>query len=104
MGSEVRMKRLLVADPAGARLYELSEEEYARFEHLLLLERPAERGVWASRFLREREPLRVFPPGSRGLSLEEMDELGVDRAVGGNYFTPKWGRIQDGRGAPDGPT
>ena len=88
------MKRVLVASPTGARLYEMSDEEFARFDYLLHLERPAERGAWAERFLGERLPIRVFPPGARGEALEEIE---VDRAVGGNYFTPKWGRIPDGR-------
>lgn len=94
------MKRVLVANPAGARLYELSAEEYARFEYLLEIERPSERGAWAARFFAERAPIRTFPPGARGLGVEELDELGVDRAVGGNQFTPKWGRIVGGRPSP----
>ena len=91
------MKRVLVADPEGARLYELTDEEYARFDYLLGLERPADRRAWATRFLSEREPARVFPPGTRGTELEEIE---ADRAIGGNFFTPKWGRIEDGRAAP----
>ena len=96
------MKRLLIADPRGARLYELSDEEYARFEHLLGLERPADRGAWAARFLGEREPELVLPPGATGASLEEIAALGVDRAVGGNLFTPKWGRTERGRSSREG--
>lgn len=91
------MKRVLVASPLGPRLYELSDGEFERFEHLLGIERPAERGAWALRFLGERAPARTFPPGARGSS--ELEDLDVDRAVGGNFFTPKWGRTRAGRGA-----
>ena len=90
------MKRVLVASPLGPRLYELSDEEFERFEYLLGIERPAERGAWASRFLGERVPARTFPPGVRGSA--ELEDLEVDRAVGGNFFTAKWGRTKDGRG------
>ncbi|MDQ3855870.1 MAG: hypothetical protein M3281_05670 [Chloroflexota bacterium] len=89
------MKRVLVAHPSGARLYELTDDEYARFEHLLNLERPSHRGAWALRFLAEREPLQVLPPNARGG--DQLEALDVDRAVGGNLFTPKWGRRQSGR-------
>jgi hypothetical protein len=85
------VKRILIAAPTGARLYELSEPEFERFEHLLELQDPPARGVWARRFLGEREPARVFPPGLRGLP----DDLTVDRAIGGNAFTRKWGRRPD---------
>jgi hypothetical protein len=81
------MKRVLVAHPEGARLYELSDEEFARLEHLLALGEPRSRGRWVGRFLGERIPVDVFPPGSLG-----PPDLRVDRAIGGNYFTPKWGR------------
>jgi hypothetical protein len=89
------MKRVLVASPTGPRLYELSDEEFERFDYLLGLREPADRGAWALRFLQERVPARVFQPGVRGT--REIEELEVDRAVGGNFFTPKWGRIEEGR-------
>ncbi|MBA2362669.1 MAG: hypothetical protein H0V86_03970 [Chloroflexia bacterium] len=92
------MRRVLVASPKGPRLYELSDEEYGRFDHLLALARPADRGAWALRFLREREPVQVFPPGARGT--EEIADLCIDRAIGGNFFSPKWGQIEGGRTAP----
>jgi hypothetical protein len=82
------MKRVLIAAPTGALLYELSDEEFARFEHLLNLQDPPARGAWARRFLGEREPAQVFAPGTRGLP----EDLAVDRAIGGNQFTVKWGR------------
>ncbi len=91
------MKRVLVASPAGPRLYELTDEEYERFEYLLSLERPADRREWAERFLGEREPLRTFPPGALG---RDLGDLEVDLAIGGNYFTPKWGRRREGRAPP----
>ena len=90
------MKRVLVASPLGPRLYELSDEELERFGCLRGLERSAERGAWALRFLGERVPARTFPPGARGSA--ELEDLEVDRAVGGNFFTAKWGRTKDGRG------
>ena len=94
------MRRVLLASPDGPRLYELSDEEYRRFEYLLALERPTDRGAWALRFLREREPVQVFSPGARGT--EEIADLGVDRAIGGNFFSSKWGQIEGGRAAPPG--
>ena len=89
------MKRVLVASPSGPLLFEMSDEEFSRFDYLLGLAVPAERGAWALRFLAERTPARVFQPGARGM--EELGEIEVDRAVGGNFFTPKWGRIRGGR-------
>ncbi len=89
------MKQILVASPAGPRLYQMSDDEFERFDYLLGLEEPGERGTWALRFLGERTPTRIFPPGTLGT--EELEELDIDRAVGGNYFTPKWGRIEEGR-------
>ena len=83
------MKRVVIAAPTGARLYELSDAEFERFEHVLALQAPGERGTWAQRFLAEREPTQVFPPGMRGLP----EGLIVHRAIGGNFFTPKWGRL-----------
>ena len=82
------MKRVLIAHPEGARLYELTDAEHERFEHVLALQAPHARGAWARRFLSERAPAAIFPPGARGLP----DDLVVDRAIGGNAFTPKWGR------------
>ncbi|MDQ3327522.1 MAG: hypothetical protein M3506_03240 [Chloroflexota bacterium] len=92
------MWRVLVASPEGPRLYELTDEEYGRFDYLLALARPADRGGWALRFLREREPVRVFPPGARGT--QEIADIGVDRAIGGNFFSSKWGQIEGGRTGP----
>ncbi len=89
------MKRVLVASPEGPHLYELSDEEFERFDHLLSLAQPADRGAWALRFLGERIPTRVFEPGARGASA--IEELRIDRAIGGNFFTRKWGRIESGR-------
>lgn len=88
------MKHVLIASPDGARLYELSDEEFDRFEYLLDMEKPEERRGWATRFLGERTPERVFPPGARGADLEEVE---IDRAIGGNYWTSKWGKVRDGR-------
>lgn len=93
------MKRVLVANPEGPRLYELSDAEFERFDYLLGLAQPAERGAWALRFLAERAPTRIFPSGTQGLA--ELGETEVDRAIGGNYFSPKWGRLREGREGPD---
>jgi hypothetical protein len=94
------VKHVLIAAPTGARLYALSDAEFERFEHLLGLQDPAARGAWARRFLGEREPVQLFPPGSRGLPAD----ITVDRAIGGNAFTRKWGRLWDnGRGRGEGP-
>ncbi|HEU4792595.1 MAG TPA: hypothetical protein VFS96_02960, partial [Nitrolancea sp.] len=89
------MKSVLVANPGGARLYELTDGEFDRLEYLLELAEPTERGAWAVRFLAERQPSEIFPPGTSGA--EALTGLAVDRAIGGNFFTPKWGRIRDGR-------
>ncbi len=89
------MKSVLVANPGGARLYELTDGEFDRLEYLLELAEPTERGAWAVRFLAERQPSEIFPPGASGA--EALTGLAVDRAIGGNFFTPKWGRIRDGR-------
>lgn len=89
------MKRVLVASPQGPRLYELSDDEFRRFNHLLSLAQPVERGAWALRFLGEREPVRTFSPGTQGLP--DLGDTQIDRAVGGNFFAPKWGQIKDGR-------
>ncbi len=95
------MKHVLIAAPTGARLYALSEAEYERFEYLLGLQDPAARGAWARRFLGEREPVQLFPPGAHGLPAD----ISVDRAIGGNAFTRKWGRLRgDGRDRGAGPT
>ncbi len=95
------MKHVLIAAPTGARLYALSEAEFERFEHLLGLQDPAARGAWARRFLGEREPVQVFPPGAHGLP----GDISVDRAIGGNAFTRKWGRLRgDGRDHGEGST
>jgi hypothetical protein len=80
------MKRLLVARPDGAQLFELSDEEFARLEHLLAIEQPRARGAWVRRFLDERVPSKIYPPGSMG-----PPDVEIDRALGGNLFTPKWG-------------
>ena len=40
------------------------------------------------RFLGERVPTVIYPPGVRGAP----EGVEVDRAIGGNFFTPKWGR------------
>lgn len=85
------MKRILLGRPDGARLYELSDEEFARLEHLLALVEPRARGAWVARFLGEREPAAVYPPGSLG----PPEDIAIDRAIGGNQFTPKWGRLAD---------
>jgi hypothetical protein len=92
------MKNVLVANPTGPRLYELTNEEFERLDYLLELAEPAERGAWAARFLGERVPSRVFPPGALGA--DELEEIVVDRAIGGNFFTPKWGQIRGGRDTP----
>jgi hypothetical protein len=84
------MKHILIAMPTGAWLYALSEAEFERFEHLLHMRQPAARGLWARRFLAEREPARVFPAGMRGLP----EDVQVDRAIGGNAFTNKYGRLR----------
>lgn len=89
------MKHVLVANPAGPKLYDLTDGEFDRLEYLLELAEPAERGAWASRFLAEREPSHVFPPGASGA--EALTGIDVDRAIGGNFFTPKWGRMRGGR-------
>ena len=81
------MKRLLLAHPDGPRLYELSDDEFARLEHVLEMEQPRARGAWVRRFLDERMPAAVYPPGTTG-----PPDLDIDRALGGNLFTPKWGR------------
>ncbi len=95
------MKHVLIAAPTGARLYALSEAEFERFEYLLGLHDPAARGAWARRFLGEREPVQIFPPGAHGV----LEDIVVDRAIGGNAFTRKWGRLRgDGRGRGEGPT
>lgn len=91
------MKYVLLANPTGPRLYELTDAEFKRLEYLLDLAEPAERGAWANRFLAEREPSEIFPPGASGA--EVYTGLAVDRAIGGNFFTPKWGQIRGGRGA-----
>ena len=82
------MKRLLLARPDGARLYELSDGEFERIEHLLNLVEPRARGAWVARFLGEREPAAIYPPGSLG----PPAEIEIDRAIGGNHSTRKWGR------------
>jgi hypothetical protein len=84
------MKHVLIAIPTGARLYALSEAEFERFEHLLSMQYPTARGAWARRFLAEREPVRIYPAGMRGLP----DDIQVDRAIGGNAFTVKYGRLR----------
>ena len=86
------MKRVLLARPEGARLYELSDEEFARLEHLLTLVEPPSRGEWVGRFLGERVPAQIYSPGTLG----PPDDIQIDRAIGGNQFTRKWGRA-----APD---
>ncbi len=91
------MKRVLVANPAGARLYELTDGEYDRLEYLLELAEPAERRIWTIRFLAERQPSQVFPPGASGA--EVVTDFDIDRAISGNFFTSKWGRIRGGRNA-----
>jgi hypothetical protein len=94
------MKNVLVANPAGARLYELTDGEFDRLEYVLELAEPAERRIWTIRFLAERQPSQVFPPGASGA--EVATEIDIDRAIAGNFFTPKWGRIRGGRSAyPD---
>jgi hypothetical protein len=82
------MKRLLVARPEGAQLFELSDEEFARLEHVLEIEEPRARGAWVRRFMNERVPAMTYAPGSTG----PPDDVEIDRALGGNLFTPKWGR------------
>jgi hypothetical protein len=82
------MKRVLLGRPDGSRLYELTDEEFARLEHLLGMVSPRARGAWTRRFLAERVPIAVYEPGTRGIP----DEYRVDRAIGGNQFTPKWGQ------------
>jgi hypothetical protein len=84
------VKRVLVGHPEGPRLYELTDAEYARLDHLMASVEPLARAAWVMRFLGERTPAVVFPPGSRGLP----DGIAIDRAIGGNMFTPKWGRNQ----------
>jgi hypothetical protein len=82
------MKRVLLGRPDGARLYELSDEEFARLNHLLTLVAPPARGEWVARFLGERAPTEIYPPGTLG----PPDDIQIDRAIGGNQFTWKWGR------------
>lgn len=82
------MKRVLLARPDGIRLYELSDDEYARLDHLLALVEPPARGEWVARFLGERVPTEVYPSGTLG----PPDGVKIDRAIGGNQFTWKWGR------------
>lgn len=82
------VKRVLYSQPSGNRLYELSEGEYARLEHIIGIVDPRARGVWVKRFLGERVPVTIFPPGIKG----PPDDVQIDRALGGNFFTPKWGR------------
>ena len=82
------MKRVLLGHPDGARLYELSDDEFARLNHLLGLIAPPARGEWVKRFLGERVPAAIYPPGTMG----PPDDFAVDRAIGGNQFTWKWGR------------
>jgi hypothetical protein len=82
------VKRVLLGHPDGNRLYELSDDEYARLEHLLSHAEPRGRGAWVKRFLGERVPRVIYPPGERGVPTD----VAIDRAIGGNFFTPKWGR------------
>jgi hypothetical protein len=82
------VKRVLLARPDGIRLYELSDDEYARLDHLLDLIEPPARGEWVARFLGERIAAQSYPPGTRG----PPNDLPIDRAIGGNQFTWKWGR------------
>jgi hypothetical protein len=91
------MKYVLIANPTGPRLYELTDEEFKRLEYLLELAEPALRGAWVVRFLAERGPAEIFPPGVSGA--EASTGIAVDRAIGGNFFTSKWGRIRGGRNA-----
>jgi hypothetical protein len=88
------MKRVLLGRPDGARLFELSDQEYARLEHLLEMQEPRARGSWVRRFLNERVPTTIYPPGSTG----PPRDIHIDRALGGNLFTPKWGRQPPGPG------
>ncbi len=82
------MKRVLLARPDGIRLYELSDAEFARLDHLLSLVEPPARGEWVARFLSERDASAIYPPGTRG----PPEDIQIDRAIGGNQFTWKWGR------------
>lgn len=93
------MKQVLVAHPLGVRLYEMEDHEFDRFDYLLQLSDPAERGAWATRFLAEREPTQIFPPGARGA--DAWSEIEADRVIGGNAFTAKWGQIEGGRTPPE---
>lgn len=81
------MKRVLLGHPDGNQLFELTDDEFARLEHLLGHVEPRARGTWVKRFLGERVPSVIYPPGQLG-----PPEVEVDRAIGGNFFTPKWGR------------
>lgn len=84
------MKRVLVGRPDGNRLFELTDEEFARLEYVLKMVDPRARGTWVRRFLEERVPTVIYPPGVRG----PPEDLIVDRAIGGNLFTRKWGRTR----------
>lgn len=81
------MKRVLLARPDGSRLYELTDEEFARVEHLLSLSNPRARAAWVARFLSERIPKAIYRPGRKG----PPEDLVIDRAIGGNQALPKWG-------------
>jgi hypothetical protein len=81
-----------LSHPSGNRLYELSDEECARLDHVLALHDPRARGGWVRRFLSERVPGVIYPPGERG----QPTDVAIDRAIGGNLFTPKWGTSQRG--------
>ena len=81
------MKWLLLARPDGARLFELSDEEFARLEHVLEIEEPRARGSWVRRFLGERVPTTIYPPGSTG----PPDDVQIDRALGGEPLHPEVG-------------
>lgn len=87
------MKRVLLAHPDGSRLYELSDQEFDRLEHMLAMVAPRARGAWVRRFLAERVPRVIYPPGQLG----PPDDVTIDRAIGGNQFTPKWGRQRPDR-------
>jgi hypothetical protein len=82
------MKRVLLGHPDGNQLFELSDDEFARLEHLLGHADPRARGGWVKRFLGERVPRVIYPPGQLG----PPPDVEIDRAIGGNFFTPKWGR------------
>ncbi len=90
------MKRVLLGQPDGARLFELSDEEFARLDHMLALADPRARGAWVKRFLNERVPAAIYPPGTLG----PPDGREIDRAIGGNQFTRKWGRTRHFRDDP----